>query len=107
VKSIFVIIASVVFFFGYVCVATANDWRNLNTLAERSGFDDTIHFAVGAGIAYLIKQHSGLTGWKLRATMIAVPLALGLLKETTDKNFDSGDVLGYGVGATGVVLFTF
>jgi hypothetical protein len=32
--------------------ALANDWRNLNALAERSGFDDTVHFAVGAGVAY-------------------------------------------------------
>jgi hypothetical protein len=95
--------------FAPVCsgVAMANEWRNMNTFVEHSGFDDIIHAGVGAAAAYLIKEHSGLTGWKLRAAMIAVPLALGLIKETTDKNFDSGDILGYGVGATGVVLFTF
>jgi hypothetical protein len=88
------------------CQAMANEWRNMNTFVEHSGFDDTIHVAVGAGIAYLIKEHSGLTGWKLRVTMIAVPLALGLIKESTDKNFDSGDVLGYGAGA-GIIVLTF
>jgi hypothetical protein len=78
-------------------VAVANDWRNLNTLAELSGFDDTIHVAVGAGIAYLIKEHSGLTGWKLCVTMIAIPLVFGLIKEIMDKNFDYSDIIGYGV----------
>ena len=38
---------------------------------------------------------------------IAVPLLIGLAKEATDKNFNPFDVAGYGVGATGVVLFTF
>lgn len=88
------------------CQVMANEWRNMNTFVEHSGFDDTIHVAVGAGIAYLIKEHSGLTGWKLRATMIAVPLALGLIKEATDKNFNPFDVAGYGAGA-GLVILTF
>lgn len=88
-------------------VTMANEWRNMNTFVELSGFDTIVHAGVGAGIAYLIKEHSGLTGWKLRATMIAVPLAIGLIKESTDKHFDSGDIAGYGAGASGVVLFTF
>ena len=86
--------------------AQANDWRNLNTMAEISGFDDTLHFAVGAGVAYLVKKHCGLDGWQANAVAIAVPLLLGLAKEATDKNFNPFDVAGYGAGA-GLVILTF
>lgn len=86
--------------------ASANEWRNLNTFVEHSGFDNIIHVGAGAGTAHLVRKHSGLSGWKLRATMIAVPLAIGLIKESTDRHFDSGDIAGYGAGAAGVVLFT-
>lgn len=94
-------------FFSSYTLAFASEWRNMNSFVEHSGFDDIIHVGVGATVAYLIKEHSDLTGWKLRATMIAVPLAIGLLKESTDKHFDSGDIAGYGAGAAGVVIFTF
>jgi hypothetical protein len=86
--------------------AHANDWRNLNALAERSGFDDTIHFAVGAGVSYLVKKHLGLKGWQANVAAIAIPLAIGLIKEATDKNFNLFDVAGYGAGA-GIVVLTF
>jgi hypothetical protein len=88
------------------CQAIANEWRNLNALAERSGFDDTIHFAVGAGVAYLVKKHLGLKGWQANVAAIAIPLAIGIIKEATDRNFNPFDVAGYGAGA-GLVILTF
>lgn len=105
-RLIITVIAIAALFTGCVGVATANEWRNLNTFVERSGFDTIIHAGVGATTAYLIKQHSGLTGWKANAAAIAVPIILGILKESSDKNFDSGDIAGYALGA-GIVVFVF
>lgn len=84
--------------------ALANGWRKINTMVEQTGLDDTLHFAAGAGLAYMVKKHSGLTGWKANVVAIAVPVMLGLAKEATDKRFNPGDVAGYAVGASLVIL---
>jgi hypothetical protein len=42
--------------------AHANDWRDLNTEIERSGWDTPLHVAVGVGTSLLVHKYSGLTG---------------------------------------------
>jgi hypothetical protein len=64
-----------------------------------------IRYISQSGLAWRI--HCGLEGWQANAVAIAVPLLIGLAKEATDKNFNFSDIIGYGAGASSVVLFTF
>jgi hypothetical protein len=88
--------------------ARANDYRNLNTLVETSGFDTALHVGVGFGIAWLVHEYSGLDGWKADVASVLAATVFGLAKEATDKHPNGEDVLGYTAGAVAqIVIFRF
>jgi len=78
--------------------AQAESWyRELNTNVEESGLDKGIHIAIGTGISYYAAEHTSIERWQAAL----IPTAIGLIKESTDKNFDTGDLLSWAV--SGVV----
>jgi len=103
-KKLFVSLMLCLSLVSFSTVASANDYRNLNTLVETSSFDTALHVGVGYGIAWLVHEYSGLEGWKADVASVLAATVFGLAKEATDKNFDSNDALGYTAGAVAQIV---
>ncbi|NTU49789.1 MAG: hypothetical protein HGA87_02660 [Desulfobulbaceae bacterium] len=83
--------------------ASAGWYRDANSwVQERTPLDHALHFGVGTGISYGLAK-SGASP----LVSVAVPVAIGLVKESTDKNFSTADLLSWAVGGVvGALLGT-
>ena len=80
--------------FPQLCLAGA--YRDMNSWANRSltgGADHAVHITLGTTISYGSLYY---TDNKMLAA--SIPFVVGLIKESTDKNFDVGDLTGWTVG---------
>jgi hypothetical protein len=76
--------------------AHAADWHE-------SPYDDIAHVAGGLVVGCAVSRASGEPLYGVLAA-----LAVGTIKEATDKNFDGKDLAGWGVGGVvGVVCLQF
>jgi hypothetical protein len=93
-------ILTVCFWLAFIGIVLAGGWRELNTTIERSGYDDTLHFAFGAITTSLLFYYLP-EDWGAMRYIVAVlaPIAIGTAKECTDVNFDGADIAGYAIGS--------
>ena len=74
-------------------------WRELNTKVQKSGLDQVLHFIVGVVVATLLYKYLPAgEQWIRIGLSIMAPIAIGVVKEITDINFDPVDLLGYAAG---------
>jgi len=74
--------------------AQAGMYRDANTWFEKnSPLDKNFHIGVGIGISHILKQNGAST-----AVSLAVPATIGLVKESTDRNFSTSDLLSWVAG---------
>lgn len=87
--------------------AIAGDYRDINsTIASGPWWlDDAMHIGAGAAVAYAVGRLPIDDPVYRRLLQIAMPLAMGLAKEATDKHFSGSDLAGWGVGAALVLTF--
>lgn len=72
-----------------------NNWTRNN-----KPLDKHIHISAGAGITYILKKNGTNS-----ALAVAVPVTIGFLKESSDKNFSPSDLLSWIAGGIiGIVL---
>lgn len=101
-KKLISIIVVVVSFVGSSLASAESLYRELNTgFNELGNWDKVAHIAVGTAISYSMVEYD--INPHIAA---ATPFAIGLVKELTDKNFNTGDLISWGVsgliGAYGI-----
>lgn len=76
------------------CPAQAGWYRDANTwVHEREPLGHALHLAAGTAVAYTLRSHGASA-----VVSVAVPAAMGIIKESTDKNFDALDMLSWIAG---------
>jgi hypothetical protein len=105
-KTLFTALVVVLLMLSVPCQSNANPWRDANTAVSEGPWwlDDVMHIGAGALVAYGVGKVAPCDGWCRIGLQIAIPLAIGAAKELTDLHPDPNDLIGWGVGAVGVVL---
>ncbi len=69
-------------------------YSNANTWAQKNApLDKNFHIGAGIGISHVLKQNGASS-----VVSMAVPATIGFIKETTDKNFSTSDLLSWIAG---------
>ncbi|MCP4365433.1 MAG: hypothetical protein GY800_09075 [Planctomycetes bacterium] len=77
------------------CICQAGSYRDINTRLEKTGATPAIHaLACGTAAHYLVVEKD-LPPWKA----FIIPVAIGLAKEFTDKNFGEDDMIANVAGS--------
>lgn len=95
--------------FAVAAAAEANPWSAANSAisADADWVDDALHVFAGGAVAYAtgfaVRRWTD-NPWLVRSAQIALPLALGALKELADSRFEPRDLAGWGAGAAIVIV---
>jgi hypothetical protein len=81
--------------------AYAGWYRAANTWTQKNApLDKNLHVGIGLGISHMLKTNGASP-----LVSVAVPATIGLVKESTDKNFSASDLLSWIAGGiVGAIL---
>jgi hypothetical protein len=101
VKKILILMITTLCLLCLTSVGYCNEWRDLNTKVEKSGLSTPLHIGAGmavTGLTYTLLPNS-MNPLLRKGIAIVAPIAIGTVKELTDRNFDPSDIGGYAIGA--------
>lgn len=82
-------------------IGYCNEWRDLNTRAEKSGLTTPIHIGVGIAVSATVYHclPDSMNPILRKGAAFMAPVVVGTIKEMTDRNFDINDIGGYAAGS--------